>query len=120
MNLYLEPTFEPEPTTPPGNGVTAPRTFFLAHEFAVHHRHAPVARAVHQLGNLVAVAEETQAFAERDAIGGVQPGVTGGGGGGHDGLADALQHLFRELPGGGGEDEHGNAGPAVGGMALVD
>src|SRR5262249_60633059 len=75
----------------------------LAHEFPVHPRHAPIALAAETLGDLPAVAEETQRIAKLEHLLAVQASVAGRAGSGQHALPNPVLQLLLQLAGGDGE-----------------
>src|SRR6185295_6173787 len=89
----------------------------LAEEFAVHHRNAPIAPLADLLGDLEAVAEVAQLAAELQMLCRLEAGEAGRAHGGQHALSDAKLQLLLQLLGIDGEDQDGDAGPSVRGLA---
>ena len=93
---------------------------FLGDEFAVHHRHTPVADAADHLAGLPAVAEETQVLAQRHRLAFADAGVHRRGGAGEHALTDALLDLLGEFLAAHREDQDRDARAAVGRLSGGD
>ncbi len=81
----------------------------LADEFALHHRHAPVALAADDLGNLMPVAEVAHVGAQLDRRAAVHPGVAGRTGAGEHAHADAVDEPLLQVARREAEQQHAHA-----------
>ena len=87
----------------------------LAGELAVHHRDSPVSPVPQDLAGLPAIPEKAQIAPDADLlVRHRQAVVTGGGRTGEHALPDAVDHRFLQRVPAEGEQQHTDAGPAVG------
>jgi hypothetical protein len=88
----------------------------VAQELAVHHGDAPVAAPVQALADLMAVAEIAESTAQLQGRTVGEAREAGSAGAGQHALADAVAQLLLQVLRRHAEDEHGEAGAAVGSL----
>ena len=98
---------------PPPTAFLVSRCRRLAQEFAVHDRNAPEVPVAELLRYLPAIAEIADRIADRQSVGAVEIGETGGSGRCQDALADAVDELGLQRVGRHGKNEDANAGAPV-------
>src|ERR1019366_9866973 len=85
----------------------------LAQELAVHDRDAPKMAGAEFLRNLPAIGEIADRIANRQSVGAIEIGETGGAGRGQDALAHAAHELSLQSTGRHGKNENTDAGAPV-------